>query len=608
MPRFLPAVLAALFLLGALPATARADDAEQAALQKMVDELRPVVAKLRGLEWKHDVPAAVMSRDELIAFMLEKLDEDFPPEKRELAVRIVRRHHLLRPDEDPLALELEMMKEMVAGFYDPDTKRFYVIEGMVGEAQKPTIVHELLHALEDQHFDLEAIEKPFRENDPDRVFAIRCMWEGSAEWIRRRYQQQDPATDAEYYRQQMNDTSDRGAVQTRILTELVPAYMVLDTLLHYRVGPNFVLNAVGDDLYGGMKRLIADPPTTQEQVLHPYRWLGPNRDYPRKIHWDPAFRPETAKYGTILHVSTVGELDLATYLDYFLGDNNGRLTEEAHGSGRFVSEDVQEAAHGWDAGQSVHLEAPDGRIIVAQALAFDSEEDAEVAAMAIERALRVAYQDSLTAGDWDALPEHPAAASWLYASEHGVGRLVTRGHEVLWLDGVTAAEHDELMPALLATRFEKDPRDKGDVTDAEDPFAGCAIVSRGRGLGIVLPDEAWSASDGEDAASLAVVQRPGLQVEVRVIDQEFTPEGLRLILQPSLGPVFRPGSITPVSNQRGVGIKHPLPAGPIYAIYAISDAARTYVAVVQADREADAAAIDAEVLKLLDGVVSVPSY
>ena len=86
-------LLAAVGLL--VPLTARADDEpadapagekpapadEQAQVQALVEELRPVVAKLRQLEWKRGVEARVLSRAELRTFLEKQLKEDVTPEE-----------------------------------------------------------------------------------------------------------------------------------------------------------------------------------------------------------------------------------------------------------------------------------------------------------------------------------------------------------------------------------------------------------------------------------------------------------------------------------------------------------------------------------------------
>ena len=90
---------------------------------------------------------------------------------------------------------LTMFQSAVAGFYNPETGDMYVIEGMDVIGQKPTIVHELIHALEDQHLDFQGASLPLMDNT-DRTFAQTCVVEGSAEYaagfVRRRWARSPP--------------------------------------------------------------------------------------------------------------------------------------------------------------------------------------------------------------------------------------------------------------------------------------------------------------------------------------------------------------------------------------------------------------------------------
>ena len=94
-----------------------------------------------------------------------------------------RRLGLLAADEDPIAMTLEAFLEQgIAGYYDPKTKRhFYVIDGLSGEGQRPTILHELVHALEDQYFDLEKQVEPL-EKDGDRHVRHEVRPRGRPRW------------------------------------------------------------------------------------------------------------------------------------------------------------------------------------------------------------------------------------------------------------------------------------------------------------------------------------------------------------------------------------------------------------------------------------------
>src|ERR1051326_4528500 len=128
----------------------------------------------------------------------------------------------------------------------------------------------------------------------------------------------------------------------------LPAFLVLPTLLHYRVGPAFVDAAVGDDFAGGMKRLFEDGPPTQEQVLHPRRFLGKDRDLPRKIVWGGERSKALGEGWTRVDEESFGELDFAFWLDRHLAGHQGRMDLAGVAQGRYVDPKSRKASEGWD--------------------------------------------------------------------------------------------------------------------------------------------------------------------------------------------------------------------------------------------------------------------
>ena len=607
-------LLVALFLVP----TARAEDLpvhprlaeQQAQLVEMMAELKPVVARLRGLEWKREVPAVMVTREQLVELMETEFEEEFPEEKQALYTRLLRRRNLLEPDEDPIQLQLTMLKELVAGAYDPKSKKIYIVEGMVGEGQKPTIVHELTHALDDQYYDLEASEKPYRETDPDRQFAIRCLWEGCAEMARIAYENAHPRVARASMEQQ--DDPGRAATQRNILHHLVPAYMILDTLLHYRVGPNFVSQAEGD-LAQVMDRLHRDPPITQEQFLYPHKWLSAQRDMPRRIVWGGDFAKAVGKGWKKVYESSVGELDLALHLDYFLGDNNGRLSRQSGASGQFVAEVASNAARGWDAGRSLYVEHGDGRIIVVEAYAFDSGHDATEAAEALASALAKEHGTHWRSGSWT-----PSKAGkgrvYDYTGAYGRGRLLQRGPEVMLLDGAPDTRFEAVWQTLLGTSFERHEQDADAEPALADPLARCDVVDRRRGLGLIKPGRDWrahalAARPGRPQIDFARATKGGVTIDVTVIDQAVTEGGLTLIAE-QIVPGFKADAVVRMQILGHRGLYHPLRVrrGFHASVYVVCDATRTYRILVTG-RSSQVAALDAEIKRFIDGgIVSVPGY
>jgi len=597
--------LCLLALLGGLPGAVRAEEPAggKTRIQTMVDELMPIVAKMRGLAWKQPVPAKVLTREELGAFLEKQLARDVTPEEWQRDTRILRRLGMLRPDEDLRTLVKVMFQAGIEGLYDPETKKMYVVAGNAGDGMRPTILHELIHALDDQHLGLEELEEPYRDHEPDRVFALRCLFEGGAEYARRRYLDDDMDVARIYYRQQAHREKD--ASTQRQMMKRVPTHMLLATMLHYRTGPNFVTQALGNDFAGGMARLFADPPTTQEQCLYPYKWLGPRRDYPRKVVWGGDYAQAMGAGWTRLDEHSVGEIDLAVYVDYFFGDDGGRLNPQTLGKGQFVSVLASRAARGWDAGRTYYLQGPAGHIVVLHAFAFDTVDDAREGARFLAATLHRESGRTWKGAGWTPYDEADPAKgrAFDYVGKHGRGRVAQRGREVRILDGIRPELFDALWAVHAKTRFEQDPRDEGD--DPVDPFAGCAVVDRDRGLALKLPGGHWRGTEAVSASPLAfATARSGtVSVDFTVIDQEVTQAGLPGIARMVLGKRFRESGAKPADLMGVRGLVHPLPARPgtKRRLYVASDAARTYVVVVSGAK-ADLVRLEGDIELLLRGV------
>jgi hypothetical protein len=56
---------------------------------------------------------------------------------------------------DLLAKTMELLTEQVGGFYSPASETFYLMRSFTGDAARIILAHELCHALDDQHFDLD---------------------------------------------------------------------------------------------------------------------------------------------------------------------------------------------------------------------------------------------------------------------------------------------------------------------------------------------------------------------------------------------------------------------------------------------------------------------
>ncbi len=150
-------------------------DAELAALAA---ELLPDLARRSGMELRRPVRLESRSRAELVRYLTTKLDEDLPEEEARARTAAYAHLGLVDPDTDLRALLLELYTEQVAGFYEPDSAALYVLDDQPPEALQGLLVHELVHAVQDQSADLRALTDP--DVGGDRSTAAMAAIEGHA--------------------------------------------------------------------------------------------------------------------------------------------------------------------------------------------------------------------------------------------------------------------------------------------------------------------------------------------------------------------------------------------------------------------------------------------
>lgn len=153
-------------------------DPQDRDIGRLVDSLRPVVERATGLAFKGPTLSALKSRDEVHAFLLEKLRQEFPPERQEGTEAVYRLLGLLPDTVNLKDLLLDLYSEQVAGFYDPATRTLYGVRGAEPAMVRLVLAHELVHALQHQYLPLDSIMK--KQPDADQQTAAQAVLEGHA--------------------------------------------------------------------------------------------------------------------------------------------------------------------------------------------------------------------------------------------------------------------------------------------------------------------------------------------------------------------------------------------------------------------------------------------
>ena len=124
-------------------------------LFRSVDELINFASDETGLPIRHQVKRTLTSRADVEKYLSDKFSEDQDSRRMQRGEIVLKKFGLLDRDFDLKPFMLALLKEQIAGYYDSKTKTVYMLDWVDPETQKQVLVHELTHALQDQHTDLE---------------------------------------------------------------------------------------------------------------------------------------------------------------------------------------------------------------------------------------------------------------------------------------------------------------------------------------------------------------------------------------------------------------------------------------------------------------------
>src|SRR6202521_2558892 len=120
-----------------------------------VDQILQSASKDTGLPIKKEVKRRLTSRDEVVAYLEKSMAEDKDAQRLRRSELVLKKFGLLPRDFDLQTFLVALLREQVAGYYDPKTATVNLLDWIDIEQQRPVLAHELTHALQDQSFGLE---------------------------------------------------------------------------------------------------------------------------------------------------------------------------------------------------------------------------------------------------------------------------------------------------------------------------------------------------------------------------------------------------------------------------------------------------------------------
>jgi hypothetical protein len=282
-------------------------------LDAFVDEAMAFIERERGIDFVSKPTVVALDDAAFVARFRELVDQD--AQKNAMlyddVTGIFQAIGLLSRDVSYLDAQKALGEGGVLGYYDPESKELRVRAGQLSPLVRTVIVHELVHALDDQRFNL---HRPQYDTADDEIgFGFVALAEGNARHVENAYR--DTLTTGE--KASALAEEQKLAVSGALSLAKLTLAMIQLELAPYEQGEKFVEAVLANGGQSALERAFNDPPRTSEQVIYPDKYFS--REARRTVNPPPAD-------GTVFKSGVFGEITLRAVLG---AANSARAAETA---------------------------------------------------------------------------------------------------------------------------------------------------------------------------------------------------------------------------------------------------------------------------------------
>ncbi|HEY6339098.1 MAG TPA: hypothetical protein VIW68_11455 [Candidatus Sulfotelmatobacter sp.] len=321
-----------------------------------VDEILAFDSKETGLPVKKEVKRKLTSREEVVSYLTKNKD-DKDTQRLRRSELVLKKFGLLPRDFDLEKLLVDLLREQVAGYYDPKTKTVHLLDWVPVEEQEPVMAHELTHALQDQSVNLnrwmDKGEKDLAESrrnptsadiENDEVDNARqAVVEGQAEAVMLEYALAPVGrsiVDSPDLVDEMESTMTNGTSDSSVFRD-APIFLKESLTFPYRYGLEFEIKLLRK---GGKEKafagVLANPPHTTRQIMQPETYLSGEQIEPMPV---PNFKQDFRNYKKF-DIGAMGEFDVAVLIEQYANQKVAKQLYPAWRGGYYYAARAKEDA------------------------------------------------------------------------------------------------------------------------------------------------------------------------------------------------------------------------------------------------------------------------
>jgi hypothetical protein len=295
------------------------------------DEVLAQMSQITGLDLRSPLKKSLRSREEIRAHVIQEMNEDKNAAERYAGARSAEAFGLLPKGFDLDSFMIDLLTEQIAGLYDPKTHEFYVADWIPIDDQRRVMAHELTHALEDQHFQIEAWEKAARPND-DSELARESVLEGSAMVAMVEYLLEDSG-------RSLKDLPDIdpamliGDMDETPTLKKAPTFIKDALIFPYLDGLTFSAAVLKPSGWAALPGIFSKPPVSTQQIMHPALYTSGKVPAPISL---PSMEKALGAGWVKLEENTMGEFGWKEVLKQFLGEPRAKPLSSAWDGDRYA--------------------------------------------------------------------------------------------------------------------------------------------------------------------------------------------------------------------------------------------------------------------------------
>jgi hypothetical protein len=295
------------------------------------DEVLEQMSQITGLKLLTPLKKSLRSREEIRAYVIKQMNEEKNPAERYADQRTAEAFGLLPKGFDLDAFMINVLTEQIEGLYDPKSREFYIADWSPLSEQRMVMAHELTHALEDQHFQIEAWSRAAKPNE-DAELARDAVLEGSAMAAMVDYLMLGTGRSLKDL-PEFDPSMLIGDLGTTPTLKNAPPFLKDALIFPYISGLNFSAAVLKNSGWAALPAVFERPPVSTQQIIHPA--LYKSGKTPANVTLPP-FEKVLGSNWAKLDENILGEFGWKEIFKQFLGEDRAKTLAAAWDGDRYA--------------------------------------------------------------------------------------------------------------------------------------------------------------------------------------------------------------------------------------------------------------------------------